>query len=123
MAWHGVLLHPLFFFSALAFFFDQLWLYLPAFIFFVLATIAIPGYMTFYCKKFCPSEIYNPFKAFSRMMQGGSYYWKAWGIVCVMLAGSFLGLLAFGIGFLFTSVWFWQAAGFSFATVFTPQVR
>jgi hypothetical protein len=40
-----------------------------------------------------------------------------------MLLCSFLGLLAFGIGFLLTSVWFWQVAGFSFATVFTETFR
>ena len=30
-------------------------------------------------------------------------------------------LLALGAGFLFTSVWFWQVAGFSFASVFTRR--
>ena len=35
---------------------------------------------------------------------------------------SFLDLLGFGFGFLVTSVWFWQVAGFSFATVFTVQL-
>jgi hypothetical protein len=34
---------------------------------------------------------------------------------------SFMGLLACGVGFLVTSVWFWQLAGFSFATVFTQR--
>ncbi len=34
---------------------------------------------------------------------------------------SFSGLLALGAGFLFTSVWFWQVAGFSFASVFTRR--
>src|SRR5262245_13506982 len=29
-----------------------------------LATLAIPGYMSHYCVRFDPSEIYNPFKAF-----------------------------------------------------------
>ena len=36
------------------------------------------------------------------------------------LALSFVGLL-FGLFFLVTSVWFWQVAGFSFATVFTQE--
>jgi hypothetical protein len=30
-------------------------------------------------------------------------------------------LLAFGVGFFVTSVWFWQVAGFSFATVFSQR--
>lgn len=37
------------------------------------------------------------------------------------MALSFLGLLAGGVGFVFTSVWFWQVAAFSFATVFTQR--
>ncbi|MCB9233015.1 MAG: DUF4013 domain-containing protein [Bacteroidia bacterium] len=97
------------------------WLWIPAAALWVVATLAIPGYMTFYCRKFDVSEIYNPVKAFSRTVQGGAAYWKAWGIVAVMLAGSFVGLLGGGVGFLFTSVWFWQSAGFSFATVFTQK--
>ena len=30
-------------------------------------------------------------------------------------------LLVFGVGFLWTSVWFWQVAAFCFATVFTQR--
>ena len=37
------------------------------------------------------------------------------------LALSFLGLWLLGIGFFVTSVWFWQVAGFSFATVFSQR--
>ena len=86
----------------------------------VLATIAIPGYMTHYCKHLDPREIFNPVRAFSRCLQGGADYWKAWGIALRALAVSFLGL-PFGLGFLVSSVWFWQVAGFSFATVFTDR--
>ena len=32
-----------------------------------------------------------------------------------------MGLLGLGVGFLATSVWFWQTAGFSFATVFARK--
>jgi hypothetical protein len=42
-------------------------------------------------------------------------------IALAALAISFAGLFVFGIGFLFTSVWYWQVAGFSFATVFTQS--
>jgi len=87
----------------------------------VLATIAIPGYMTHYCRAFDPAEIYNPARALSRALQGGAAYWHAWGIALAALALSFAGLLAFGIGFLVTSVWFWQVAGFSFARVFSQR--
>lgn len=102
---------------------EQPWFWLPSAILWLVATLAIPGYMTFYCKEFDYTEIYNPIKAFSRTLQGGANYWKAWFIVSVMLAASFLGLIAGGLGFLYTSVWFWQSAGFSFATVFTQEFK
>ncbi|HEX2204570.1 MAG TPA: hypothetical protein VHG91_14760 [Longimicrobium sp.] len=86
-----------------------------------LATIAIPGYMTHYCWSFDAAEIYDPLRALSRVFQGGRDYWRAWGIALSALALSFLGLLGLGVGFLATSVWFWQVAGFSFARVFARR--
>ena len=85
------------------------------------ATIAIPGYMSHYCREFDAGEIYDPFRALRRCMQGGIAYWHAWLIALTALAISFLGLLGLGVGFLLTSVWFWQVAGFSFASVFTQR--
>ncbi|HEX6912952.1 MAG TPA: hypothetical protein VF142_21260 [Longimicrobium sp.] len=46
---------------------------------------------------------------------------RGWGIALSALAPSFLGLLGLGVGFLATSVWFWQGAGFSFAGVFAQK--
>lgn len=86
-----------------------------------LATIAIPGYMSHYCRAYDPREIYDPVRALSRVLQGGRAYWHAWAIALGALALSFAGLLALGIGFLATSVWFWQVAGFSFARVFAQR--
>ena len=86
-----------------------------------LATLAIPGYMTHYCRKYDAREIFDPARAFGRVLKGGRLYWKAWAIAISALALSFLGLLGLGIGFLATSVWFWQVAGFSFASVFTER--
>lgn len=60
-------------------------------------------------------------RALSRALQGGRAYWKAWGIALSALAPSFLGLLGLGVGFLATSVWFWQGPGFSFAGVFAQK--
>ena len=97
------------------------WLGVLAAGFFLLATIAIPGYMTHYCRNYDPHEIFNPVRAFGRVLQGGQLYWKAWAISISALALSVLGLLGLGIGFLATSVWFWQVAGFSFASVFTQR--
>ncbi len=62
-----------------------------------------------------------PLKALRRVYQGGWAYWHAWAIALSALSVSFAGLLAFGFGFLVTSVWFWQVAGYSFATVFTRR--
>jgi hypothetical protein len=99
------------------------WVGAIAALLFLAATVAIPGYMSHYCRAFDAREIFDPFRALRRVAQGGWAYWHAWGIALAALALSFLGLLAFGVGFLVTSVWFWQVAGFSFATVFAPQVR
>ena len=87
----------------------------------VLATLAIPGYMTHYCLAFDAAEIYNPARAFRRALEDGPAYWRAWAIALAALAVSLLGLLAFGVGFLVTSVWFWQVAGFSFARAFSQR--
>jgi hypothetical protein len=85
------------------------------------AVVAIPGYMSHYCKRLDPREIFDPFRALGRVRQGGRAYWKAWGIVVPAMLLSFLGLLLGGVGFALTSVWFWQVAAFSFATVFTQR--
>jgi hypothetical protein len=77
--------------------------------------------MTHYCHSYDAREVFNPFRALRRVFQGGKAYWHAWGIALAALMLSFAGLFAFGVGFLFTSVWFWQVAGFSFATVFTQK--
>lgn len=88
---------------------------------FVLATIAIPGYMSHYCREFNVAEMFNPALSARRVLDCGRPYWHAWLIALTALALSFLGLLALGIGFFFTSVWFWQVAGFSFATTLSHK--
>jgi len=98
-------------------------LYLVATLLLLAATIAIPGYMTHYCRNFNAAEIFSPFRALRRVFEGGPAYWKAWAIALSALIFSFFGLLLAGIGFLFTSVWFWQVAGFSFACVFSHKFR
>jgi hypothetical protein len=97
------------------------WLWPVAAVLGVAATVAVPGYMTHYCVAFDASEVLNPLKALRRVYQGGWAYWHAWAIALAALSVSFAGLLAFGFGFLVTSVWFWQVAGYSFATVFTRR--
>lgn len=85
----------------------------------VAAVIAIPGYMSHYCRELDRREIFDPVRALGRVREGGHLYWRAWGIALSAMILSFLGLLGLGIGFLWTSVWFWQVAGFSFASCFT----
>ena len=101
--------------------FGNAWVYAAALLAFLLASIAIPGYMTHYCRTYDYREIFNPLRAFHRIQEGGSAYWKAWGIALAALSVSLLGLLALGAGFLVTSVWFWQVAGYSFAAVFSKK--
>jgi hypothetical protein len=107
--------------AAVGFHQHLLWLCALAAGLLLLATIAIPGFMTHYCRNYDAREIVDPVRALSRVLQGGRLYWKAWAIALSALALSFLGLLGLGIGFLATSVWFWQVAGFSFASAYTER--
>jgi hypothetical protein len=99
------------------------WLHIVAAALWIVATVAVPGYMSHYCVAFDSAEVFNPFRAMRRVFEGGRAYWRAWAIALSALAISFTGLLIFGVGFLVTSVWFWQVAGFSFATVFTQKFK
>lgn len=85
------------------------------------ATALVPGYMTHYCKEGDARAVFDVRLALRRVREGGARYWHAWAIALAALALSFTGLLALGAGFLVTSVWFWQVAGFSFATVFSQR--
>jgi hypothetical protein len=89
----------------------------------LIATVAVPGYMSHYCFTFDPREVFDPFRAMRRVIEGGRAYWQAWAIALAALVCSLAGLAAFGVGFLLTSVWFWQVAGFSFASVFSDVFR
>jgi hypothetical protein len=106
--------------AAVGFRTGRAWMLVLGLLLVLLATIAIPGYMTHYCRAFEAREIFHPLRALSRVAQGGRAYWHAWAIALTALGLSFVGLLAAGVGFLVTSVWFWQVAGFSFARVFSP---
>jgi len=86
---------------------------------FACGTVAVPGYMTHYCRDFAVREVFSPVLAVRRIRGAGGAYWRAWAIAASALILSFAGLAGFGVFFLVTSVWFWQVAGFSFASVFT----
>lgn len=83
----------------------------------LLGTAIVPGYMTAYSYSYDPRDVFIPMRAIRRTLTAGREYWHAWLIVLVTLPLSFVGLLGFGLGFFITSVWFWQTAAFSFATV------
>lgn len=89
----------------------------------LLGTCIVPGYMTRYCVAFDAREIFDVRRSVSAVIKSMPLYWRAWGIVIVLLAASFLGLLGLGVAFLFTSVWFWQSAAFCFANVMKRQIR
>ena len=86
---------------------------------FVAGTVAVPGYMTHYCRDFAVKEVFSPLLAIRRIRGAGIAYWRAWSIAAAALVLSFVGMAGLGICFFVTSVWFWQVAGFSFASVFT----
>ncbi|HLW55540.1 MAG TPA: hypothetical protein VKW06_22115 [Candidatus Angelobacter sp.] len=54
----------------------QVWLEALSALLLLLATVAIPGYMTHYCLNYDAGEIFNPVRAFGRTLQGGGLYWK-----------------------------------------------
>lgn len=112
---------PAVFCFALAYIFEISCLYPISAILWLIATLAVPGYMSHYCLRFDSREVFDPLRAMRRVFQGGSSYWHAWSIAVSALLVSFLGFIAFGVGFLLSSVWFWQVAGFSFATVFSKK--
>jgi hypothetical protein len=107
----------------LAWYYQLPWLYVVGGMLWIAATIVVPGYMSHYCFNLDSREIFNPVRAYQRVFRAGPAYWKAWGVALLALLISFGGLLLLGVGFLFTSVWFWQVAGFSFATVFSQRYQ
>ena len=70
--------------------------------------------MTVYAVEDDPSILRKPVTAFLRVIAHRKTYFLAWWISCLSIFLSFLGLLGFGVGFFFTSVWAWDVAGYSF---------
>ncbi|HCU25745.1 MAG TPA: hypothetical protein DF383_12075 [Deltaproteobacteria bacterium] len=88
---------------------------LAAIISFIFAIFSLPGGMTYNAAFNDVSYLYRPDKAFLRAAQAGRFYLKAWLIGLSAILLSFLGLLALGIGFFFTSVWAWMVVGYAFS--------
>ena len=51
---------------------DGVWMMAAGAVLLALATLAIPGYMTHYCRAYDAAEIYNPVRALSRALEGGA---------------------------------------------------
>ena len=81
---------------------------------FVLGVFTLPGCMTVYACEKDPEVLRHPARAFARAHRAGSIYRKAWMISLAAVALSVLGVLALGIGFVFTSVWSWEVVGYAF---------
>jgi hypothetical protein len=82
---------------------------------FAAAVYVLPGGMTYNAAYDDMSYLYRPDKAFRRAVAGGSAYRRAWLIGLAAIALSPLGLLAFGVGFFYTSVWAWTVIGYAFS--------
>lgn len=82
---------------------------------FVLAIFTLPGGMTINAARRDMSYLYRPDKAFRRAMEGGRLYLKSWAIALSAISLSFVGLLAVGIGYQYTSVWAWSVVGYAFS--------
>lgn len=129
LLWHGsvtgllifAMQFPAILFAAAAWLLDAPIVYVPAAMACLCGTFLLPGFMTFYARNYDINELLRLGSALRRVRGGGTDYLHAWLIALAAMAASFLGLLAFGIGFAVTSVWFWQVAAFSFANVFSHQ--
>jgi hypothetical protein len=81
---------------------------------FALGVFTLPGCMTVYACENDSQVLWYPARAFRRARQAGAVYRKAWLISLAAVGLSTLGLLALGVGFIFTSVWAWEVVGYAF---------
>jgi len=81
---------------------------------FALGVFTLPGCMTVYAVEGDPQVLRQPVVAFSRAWAHRKTYLFAWWIASLSILLSLLGLLAFGVGFAFTSVWAWDVVGYAF---------
>lgn len=82
---------------------------------FALAIFSLPGGMTYNAAFNDISYLYRPDRAFRRAVAGGRAYLRAWLIGASAILLSTLGVVGFGIGFLYTSVWAWSVVGYAFS--------
>jgi hypothetical protein len=85
-----------------------------AFAAFCLGVFTLPGCMTVYAVEGDASVLRRPVAAFGRAWRYRRTYLFAWWIALLSVFLSFFGLLAGGVGFVFTSVWAWEVVGYAF---------
>ena len=91
---------------------------------FVLGVFTLPGCMTVYACEGDASVLRRPRQAFRRALAHRRVYLEAWAISLAAVALSTLGLLALGVGFVFTSVWAWEVVGYAFTVaMYLPAER
>ena len=83
---------------------------------FVVGVYVLPGGMTTNAIARDTAYLVRPDRALRIALAGGHEYLKAWLIAACAIALSLLGLLAGGIGFLYSSVWAWTVVGVAFTT-------
>ena len=92
---------------------------------FLVGIFALPGGMTTNAVERDLTYLVRPDLALRVALAGGREYLKAWLVAACAIVLSFGGLLAGGIGFLYSSVWAWTVVGFAFTIALqdAPEVH
>jgi hypothetical protein len=90
---------------------------------FCIGVFALPGCMTVYAIEGDASVLRRPATAFARAWRHRRAYLFAWWIALLSVFLSFVGLIAGGIGFVFTSVWAWEVVGYAFTVAMYSEGR
>lgn len=83
----------------------------------------LPGGMTAYAVGGSLDVLRSPRSSFLRVWSHRDMYLKAWCISLSAILLSFLGLLFFGIGFFFASVWAWEVVGYVFTVALYSETE
>ena len=90
---------------------------------FCLGVFTLPGCMTVYAVEGDATALRRPAAALARAWTHRRSYLFAWWIALLSVLLSFFGLLAGGIGFVFTSVWAWEVVGYAFTVAMYSGAR
>jgi hypothetical protein len=96
---------------------QEFWHWFPAVLSamaFILAVFTLPGGMTVFACENDLTVLKSPHRAFLRAWSKRRVYGYAWFISLAAVALSGLGILALGIGLVFSCVWSWEVVGYAF---------